>query len=324
MMRPHMTKPLDPIVAQIIPLLPLRDPQTMTPQSAREALRALAASRAAVPPPVASAMAIEVKGAAGKLPARVYRVSDEQSPTVVFFHGGGWVAGDLDTHDRQARLLAIETGAVVVSVDYRRPPEARFPGAFEDAFAAVRDVVERIAEFGGDEKRIGVAGDSAGGNLAAVTAIACRDAGIKLAAQLLVYPVTDAAGNFADAEENARFPSRMENAEGYFLSRAAMEWFCGHYLEDVAHGTDWRVSPLRAKSLAGLAPAVVATAWFDPLRDEGKAYADALSAAGVATKYHDGPGLIHGYFGLGEASETAKHEAQRARADFKTMLAAGA
>ena len=320
-----MITPLDPVIAQIIPLLPLRDPDTMTPQSARDALRALAASRAAVPPPaVMSAEDIKVKGAAGFLAARVYRNTQEKSPTVVFFHGGGWVAGDLETHDRQARLLAIETGGLVVSVDYRRPPEVRFPGAFEDALAAVKDVVDRIAEFGGDGKRVGVAGDSAGGNLAAVTAIACRDAGIKLAAQLLVYPVTDAAGNFVDPTENARFPSRAENAEGYFLSRAVMEWFCGHYLANKADGTDWRVSPLRAQNLAGLAPAVVTTAWFDPLRDEGKAYADALSAAGVVTKYHHGAGLIHGYFGLGEASETAKREAQRARADFKALLAAGA
>ena len=319
-----MIPPLDPVVAQIIPLLPLRDPTTMTPQSARDALRALADSRSTVPPPaVVSAENIKLKGAAGFLAARVYRNTNEKSPTVVFFHGGGWVAGDLETHDRQARLLAIETGAVVVSVDYRRPPEVRFPGAFEDAFAAVKDVLERIAEFGGDIKRIGVAGDSAGGNLAAVTAIACRDAGIELAAQLLVYPVTDAFGNFADAKENARFPSRAENAEGYFLSRAVMEWFCGHYLADATDGTDWRVSPLRAKSLAGLAPAVVTTAWFDPLRDEGEAYANALITAGVATKYYDGPGLIHGYFGLGEASEAARREAQRARADFKAMLAAG-
>jgi hypothetical protein len=164
-----MTTPLDPVIAQIIPLLPLRDPEAMTPQSARDQLRALAASRAAIPPPpVQSASDTEVKGAAGPLAARVYRVSDEKSPTVVFFHGGGWVAGDLETHDRQARLLAIETGAVVVSVDYRRPPETRFPGAFEDAFAAVRDVIARIAEFGGDSARVGVAGDSAGGNLAAM------------------------------------------------------------------------------------------------------------------------------------------------------------
>jgi len=242
---------------------------------------------------------------------------------VVFFHGGGWVAGDLDTHDRQARWLAIETGAVVISVDYRRPPEVRFPGAFEDAFAATKDILARIAEFGGDEKRVGVAGDSAGGNLAATTAIACRDAGIALAAQLLVYPVTDVAGNFADAKENARFPSRAENADGYFLTRATMEWFCGHYLADSAHGTDWRVSPLRAKNLAGVAPAIVATAWFDPLRDEGKAYADALAAVGVPTSYYDGLGLIHGYFGLGEASETAKREAQRARAEFRALLEKG-
>jgi acetyl esterase len=319
-----MTTPLDPVIAGIIPLLPLRDPATMTPQSARDALRALAAARAAIPPPpVASATDTQVKGAAGPLAARVYRLSREKAPTVVFFHGGGWVAGDLETHDRQARLLAIETGAVVVSVDYRRPPETRFPGAFEDGFAAMRDVIARIAEFGGDDKRMGVAGDSAGGNLAAAVAIACRDASLKLAAQLLVYPVTDVAGNYADASENARFPSRAENAEGYFLSRAVMEWFAGHYLADATQGADWRVSPLRANNLAGLAPAVVCTAWFDPLRDEGKAYADALAAAGVATKYHHGAGLIHGYFGLGEASQTAKAEAQRARADFRALLGRG-
>src|SRR5216684_7504449 len=214
-----MTAQLDPVIEKIIPLLPLRDPETMTPQSARDALRALAAARAAIPPPqVASADDTKVKGAAGPLAARVYRVSREKSPTVVFFHGGGWVAGDLDTHDRQARWLAIETGSVVISVAYRRPPETRFPGAFEDAFAAVRDIVGRIGEFGGDVSRVGVAGDSAGGNLAACVAIACRDAGIRLAGQLLVYPVTDACGNYADAKQDARYPSRAENAEGYFLT----------------------------------------------------------------------------------------------------------
>ena len=320
-----MPAPLDPVVEKIIPLLPLRDPTVMTPVSAREALRALAASRAHVPPPpVSSAEDARVKGAAGFLNARVYRMGDAKAPTVVFFHGGGWVAGDLETHDRQARWLAIETGAVVVSVDYRRPPEVRFPGAFEDAFAALRAVADRVSGCGGGAARIGVAGDSAGGNLAATTAIAARDAGIKLAAQFLAYPVTDVLGNFADVSENARFPSRAENAEGYFLSRAVMEWFCGHYLADKAHGTDWRVSPLRAKNLAGVAPAVVTTAYYDPLRDEGRAYADALAKAGVAVKYHPGEGLIHGYFGLVDASDTARAEAQRARADFRAMLARGA
>jgi acetyl esterase len=321
----RMTAPLDPVIANIIPLLPLRDPEIMTPQSARDALRSLAASRAHVPPPPVSTVEdISVKGVAGPLAARVYRLAREKSPTVVFFHGGGWVAGDLDTHDRQARWLAIETGSVVISVDYRRPPETRFPGAFEDAFAAVRDVVARIAEFGGDRLRVGVAGDSAGGNLAACAAIACRDAGIRLAGQLLVYPATDAFGNYADTKENARYPSRSENAEGYFLSRAVMEWFAGHYLAEAKDGADWRVSPLRAASHKGLAPAIVTTAWFDPLRDEGAAYAAALKQAGVPAKHHQGAGLIHGYFGLGEASEVARAEAQRARADFKVLLARGA
>jgi len=319
-----MPLPLDPVIEKIIPLLPLRDPATMTPQSARDSLRALAAQRAAVPPPpVDVARDIAVEGTTGKLAARLYRNGSGRAPTVIFFHGGGWVAGDLETHDRQARNLVIETGAVVVSVDYRRPPETRFPGAFEDAFAAVRDVIARLGEFGGDPQRVGVAGDSAGGNLAATTALACRDAGIKLAGQLLVYPVTDVVGNFADAAENARFPSRAENAEGYFLSRAVMEWFCGHYLADKADGADWRVSPLRATSLKGVAPAVVTTAWFDPLRDEGHAYAKALKAAGVPGAYHSGEGLIHGYFGLGDASDAARAEARRARADFKLLLERG-
>ena len=316
-----MPAPLDPVIEKIIPLLPLRDPRVMTPQSARDALRQLAASRANVPPPpVEHVKEIAVAGGAGPVPARAYRNGEGEAPTVLFFHGGGWVAGDLETHDRQARNLVIETGAVVVSVDYRRPPETRFPGAFEDAFAATRDVIDRIHKFGGDAGRVGVAGDSAGGNLAACTAIACRDAGIALAGQLLVYPVTDVWGNFTDETENARFPSRAENAEGYFLTRDTMQWFCGHYLKDPAHGADWRVSPLRAKELKGVAPAVVTTAWFDPLRDEGEAYARALQAAGVPVSYHQGFGLIHGYFGLGDASDTARAEASRARADFKKLL----
>jgi acetyl esterase len=316
-----MPAPLDPVIAEIIPLLPLRDPKTMTPQSCRDALSALAASRAAVPPPpVDSVEDIMIKGGAGPLAARVYRNSKGKAPTVVFFHGGGWVAGDLETHDRQARNLAIETGAVVISVDYRRPPETRFPGAFEDAFAAVHDVVGRIGEFGGDANRLGVAGDSAGGNLAATSAIACRNAGIELAAQLLVYPVIDAFGNYADARENARFPSRTENADGYFLTREVMEWFCGHYLADKSQGADWRVSPLRAADHAGLAPAIVCTAWFDPLRDEGAAYAAALDGADVPSRHYAGEGLIHGFFSMGDASEIARAEAQRARADFRALL----
>ena len=226
--------PLDPVIAQIIPLMPLRDPDDH--DSAKRARCAPRAGRVARRRSAAAGVERGRYGSEGRGGTAARRASiatrAEKSPTVVFFHGGGWVAGDLETHDRQARLLVIEAGAVVVSVDYRRPPETRFPGAFEDCFAAMRDIVARIAEFGGDAGRVGVAGDSAGGNLAAATAIACRDAGIQLAAQLLAYPVTDVAGNYADASENARFPSRAENAEGYFLSRAVMEWFAGHYLGD--------------------------------------------------------------------------------------------
>ena len=173
--------------------------------------------RAAMPPPpVESVEDIKVRGGAGPLAARVYRAVSGTSPTVVFFHGGGWVAGDLETHDRQARWLAIETGAVVISVDYRRPPEMRFPGAFEDAFAAVRDVANRIGAFGGDAKRLGVAGDSAGGNLAAATAIACRDAGIALAAQLLVYPVTDVVRKLCRRRRERALPLTQRERRGLF------------------------------------------------------------------------------------------------------------
>ena len=313
-----MTTPLDPAIAQIIPALPLRDPDNMTPQDARDQLLALARSRPPLPP-VAEISNIEVKGAAGPRPARVYRTGANPRPTVLFFHGGGWVAGDLETHERQAQLLAMETGAVVVSVDYRRPPEAPFPAAFEDCFAALQDVAARISDFGGDMRRLRVADHSARRNLSAACPIPPRDAGPKLPGQFLAYPVTHVTGRYADAKENARYPSRQENASGYFLSRAVMAWFAHHYLGD-ARGDDWRVSPLRAKDFAGVAPAIVCTAYFDPLRDEGQAYADALEAAGVATKRHHGLGLIHGYFGMGEASALAKAEAQRAWADFRTLL----
>ena len=298
----------------------------MTPQSARDALSALAASRAAVPPPpVMSAEDIKVKGAAGFLAARVYRNANGKSPTVVFFHGGGWVAGDLDTHDRQARWLAIETGAVVVSVDYRRPPEVRFPGAFDDAFAATRDVVARIAEFGGDDRRVGVAGDSAGGNLAATSAIACRDAGIRLSAQLLVYPVTDVFGNFRGRQGERPLPLARGKCGGLFpvarrdgmvlrpLPRrrqaTAPIGACRRCAPKISPGSRRRSSPL---------PGSIRSA------TRARPTPKRLAAAGVPTRYHDGAGLIHGYFGLGEASETARREAQRARADFKALLEKGA
>jgi acetyl esterase len=316
-----MSHRLDPAIEQILPILPLRDPAKLTPQSARDALTTLAASRSHLPLPQPATVAeMTVAGAAGPVRARLYRPARMSVPTVVYFHGGGWVAGDLDTHDRQARTLAIEVDAVVLSIDYRRPPETRFPGAFEDCLAATRWAAAHIADLGGDPSRLGVAGDSAGGNLAAAVAQACREGGPCLAAQLLVYPVVDAAGNYRSATENARYRSRAENASGYFLTLETMQWFTDHYLAQAGAGLDPRVSPLRAADLSGLPAAVICTAGFDPLRDEGEAYARALQSAGVRVIYRCEPTLIHGFFGMGAVSPAAAEAGQRIRSAFKTIL----
>ncbi|MGE0718635.1 MAG: alpha/beta hydrolase [Alphaproteobacteria bacterium] len=316
-----MKTQVDPDLEKILPLLPLRDAATLSPERARAELVALAESRKDVPlPELASVEDITVDGAAGPIAARLYATGRTPAPTIVYFHGGGWVAGDLFTHERQARTLALELDAVVVSVDYRRPPETPFPGAFEDCLAATRWAAANVGTLGGDAARIAVAGDSAGGNLAAAVALACRDGGPRLAAQLLIYPATDLLGRYGVAAENARYPSRQENAEGYFLTGEAMRFFAGHYLPRPQDGEDPRASPLRADKLAGVARAVVCTAEFDPLRDEGEAYAEALKRAGVEVAYFREPGMVHGYFGMGAASRAANAARQRATAAFKAML----
>ena len=316
-----MKPPVDPDLQKILPLLPLRDAATLTPERARAELVALAESRKDVPlPELATVEDIKVDGGAGPVPARLYATGRTPAPTIVYFHGGGWVAGDLFTHERQARTLALEAEAVVVSVDYRRPPETPFPGAFEDCLAATKWAAANIGKLGNDPARLAVAGDSAGGNLAAAVALACRDGGPPLAAQLLIYPATDLLGRYGVAAENARYPSRQENAEGYFLTGDAMRFFAGHYLPRPQDSEDPRASPLRADKLAGLPRAVVCTAEFDPLRDEGEAYADALKRAGVEVAYFREPGMVHGYFGMGAASRAANAARQRATAAFKAML----
>ena len=234
------------------------------------------------------------------VPVRVYRPAAEgPGPTIVFLHGGGFVIGDLDTHDGICRLLCRDLGAVVVSVGYRLAPEHRFPAAVEDCYGALRWVADRISEYGGDAARLVVGGDSAGGNLAAVCAQLAHADGLELAAQLLVYPAVDMLGDY---------PSRTENADGYFLTLADMHWFAEHYtgLKETDPGAaeldaDPRLSPIRG-SLAGLPPAIVATAEFDPLRDEGNAYAEALRKAGVRVEHRQFPGLIHGFYGLEQLS----------------------
>ncbi len=266
--------------------------------------------------PVGSVEQLGVDGAAGELAARVYRPEDAGTgvPTVAFFHGGGFVIGDLDTHDNTARTLCREVSAVVVSVDYRLAPEHPWPAAVDDAVAAARWVAAHAGTLGGDAARVAVAGDSAGGNLAAVVAQVFRDeGGPALAGQLLAYPATDMTG---------RFPSVAENADGYFLTADDMAWFHRQYAPagEAPYG-DPRFAPLAAGSLVGLPPAVVVTAGFDPLRDEGQTYAERLRADGVEVRERCFDTLIHGFLSLGALSAGAQSAVDETCAMFREILA---
>lgn len=310
--------PLDPTVAFVLDLMNERGGASMvsgTPEQAREGFRAMTVGNRDVTQlaQVGGVVDRTIKGPAGVVPVRIYRPATAgPHPTIVFSHGGGFVIGDLDTHDDHARLLCRDVDAVVVSVDYRLAPEAPFPAGYEDCLAAYRWVVDNAAELGGDVTRLAVAGDSAGGNLSAAVALAARDAGSPLAAQLLIYPGVD----FVDGDDH---PSRVENAEGYFLSSADMEWFGHHYLQTTPRD-DPRASVLRAPSLAGVAPAVIGTGEYDPLRDEGEAYAAALTRAGVPVVARRYDGLIHGFFGLGFISPACASATAELCAELKRLL----
>jgi acetyl esterase len=254
--------------------------------------RGLAGAFVDLQPPAEEVASVEdrtVPGPAGEIPVRVYTPAGEgPRPVVVYFHGGGWVIGDLDVVDRPCRTLANAADAVVVSVDYRLAPEHRHPAAFDDALAATTWVAEHADELGADPARLAVGGDSAGGQLAAAVSQAARGAGgPAIAFQLLIYPVTDM--DFTTA-------SYTENAEGYLLQRGSMQWFWAHYLGAQDPGTDPTAFPARAADLGGLPPAFVATAEFDPLRDEGEAYAKALADAGVDVVASRYDGMVHGFF----------------------------
>lgn len=243
--------------------------------------------------PVGETRELKVDGAVGLLAARLYvpeslRGSTGPDPLLVYFHGGGWVVGDLDSHDAVCRVLAEEAGVRVLSVDYRLAPESPFPAAPDDCAAAYRWVVAHAAELGADRDRLAVGGDSAGGNLAALTALVAAREGLPLALQLLVYPATD----HTQQTESLRL-----FGEGFFLTREGMEEARRLYLGD-HDPTDPAASPLYAEVPAGLAPAYVVTAGFDPLRDEGEAYARKLAEAGVHVKLERVPGQIHGFFNL--------------------------
>ncbi|HLU60328.1 MAG TPA: alpha/beta hydrolase [Pseudonocardia sp.] len=265
-----------------------------TAQETRSHYRSLAVSRRGadfVPEPVAKVVDDAVDGPAGPVPVRVYTPTGDRGRVITYLHGGGWVVGDLDTHDPVCRRVANAVGATVVAVDYRLAPEHPYPAPLDDAMAALAWTADRYPGL----PHV-VAGDSAGASLAAGAALRARDGnGPALAAQLLVYPATD---------PSMSTPSMRDNGEGYFLTRADMAWFYDQYLPDRARRGEPHVDLLHAPDLAGLPPAVVATAEFDPLRDEGDAYAQRLRAAGVAVRHVPGPGLIHGYFAfLGVVAE---------------------
>ena len=253
------------------------------------------------PPAVESVLLRLAPGPGGPVPVRCYRpkgaAKDERLPALVYFHGGGWVIGDLDTHDGVCRTLANAARCSVLSVEYRKAPESPFPAAVDDCFAATRWAALEAAALNIDASRLAVGGDSAGGNLSAVVSLLARELGSPaIAFQLLIYPATD---------QRMRHSSIERNGDGYLLTKRAMEYFRGHYLPRAEDWLDWRASPLLATSLAGLPPASVLTAGYDPLVDEGKAYADRLATEGVAVEYRNYPDMIHGFITMGRVLDTA-------------------
>jgi acetyl esterase len=287
--------------------------ESLSPEQAREmivAMRDLAGS----PEQVAKVEDSQIPTPDGKIPVRIYTPEGAGPfPILVYFHGGGWVIGSVDTIDAPCRALANGAGCIVVSVDYRLAPEHKFPAAAEDCYAATKWVADHAAELGGDRERIAIGGDSSGGNLTAVVALMARDrGGPKLVFQLLIYPVTDY--NFGTG-------SYQQNADGYLLTKNAMVWFWNHYLRNEDDGRNPYASPLQARDLSGLPPAFVITAEFDPLRDEGEAYAARLREAGVPVDAKRYDGMIHGFFQMAGVLDQGKQAIADAAAHLKHAFA---
>jgi acetyl esterase len=294
------------LLLRLTALAPEPDLTTLTPAESRADLRRLALSLEGRKVPVASVESLELPGPAGPLGARLYVPEDGEPsplPMLVYLHGGGWVRGDLDTHDNTCRFLAREAGVLVLSVDYRLAPEHPFPAAVEDAMAAFRFAQDNAGDLGADSAAIAVGGDSAGGNLAAVVAqLAAAEGGPAPAFQLIIYPATD----FSQKRSSVKL-----FRDGFLLTESDMDWYTAHYLPDEPSALDPRASPLLAEDLSGLPPAYVATAGFDPLRDEGEAYARRLQEAGVPVALRRHRGLIHGFAnmtGIGSTGRAAMLE----------------
>jgi acetyl esterase len=288
--------PTDPQLSSFLELMNGMPPLHETPL---ELLRANTLPQGE-PTPVAAVENRTIPGPGGPLPVRIYRPREGATlPLLVYFHGGGWVVGNLDSHDTVCRDLAIAGDCVVMAVDYRLSPEHRFPAAPDDCLAAVRWAADHAAELGIDPGKIAVAGDSAGGNLATVTAMRVRDeGGPALAGQLLIYPVT--------THHTPPTLSMLANAEGYFLTRDAMIFFIDQYLADESDAAHPHFAVLGAPDLSRLPSAYVITAEFDPLRDEGEAYATRLGSEGVEVEHHRYDGMIHGFFGLAGVDRSAE------------------
>jgi acetyl esterase len=276
--------------------------ETLSPAEAREFYLAGRVVTNPEPPELQSVDPVAIPAPHGSIPARIYtpkilRKANDLASCLVFFHGGGWVIGDLDSHDVVCRKLADEGQLIVISVDYRLAPEHKFPAAIDDAIAATKWISDNAKQFGIDPSRLMVGGDSAGGNLAAVVAIAARDGnGPAISGQLLIYPATDFAMTHA---------SHGEPETSILLTHSVIKWFRDHYLNGAADVGDWRASPVRAKTLVGLPPAYVLTAGADPLRDEGDEYARHLKQAGVPVTYRHFPGQFHGFFTMGKLLQQA-------------------
>lgn len=290
--------------------------ESLTPPEARAAYLAARPVSQPEPPELAEVKGLAIPAPHGTISARLYRPKHLRSegglsPALVFFHGGGWVIGDLDSHDVVCRKLAHEGELIVISVDYRLAPEHKFPAAVEDAITATEWVAANAGALGIDDNRLCVGGDSAGGNLAAVVAISARDGnGPAIAGQVLIYPATDFA---------MTHPSHREPETSILLTHSVVQWFKNHYLDSTADIHDWRASPARASTLIGLPPAYVLTAGADPLRDEGDEYAQRLKQAGVPVTYRHFAGQFHGFFTMGKLLQQANVAASEIAAWLKAL-----